>query len=135
MPMRNRNGIVVGWNYRKLNKNQSGPKSTITMLPESEDSAVMAWYPMMTVIDGKLPLLLVEDQLSAVKARCYMNTAALMGTNLSETKLNEILRCGVKRVILALDNDAIVKAAELSRKFRPFFEKFTLLPLKRDIKD
>lgn len=135
IPIRDAYRTTVGWNYRKLDKFQQGPKSRIEMLASHHDAVIMAWYPMMMAVTAKIPVILVEDQLSAIKAAAYMDAAALLGTNLSLSKVNHLLKLGVRDIIVALDRDASGQAAKLVQTFRPLFNKMRFLPLERDIKD
>src|SRR5690606_20050617 len=69
------------------------------------DGAVSSsWYKWVRV--SKL-LVLVEDQVSAIKIAPHHHSLALLGTNLNEPKIEEILEQEPKyeRIYLCLDND------------------------------
>ena len=79
-------------------------------------------------------LIIVEDQLSAIRASEYMNAVALLGTNLNEDRAYEIYRQKYERIFLALDADAREKQAQLIIKHRGLL-KLNPLMLKKDIKN
>lgn len=96
----------------------------------------LAWYPFQYVCRNKeLPLLIVEDQFSAMRASAYMNAVSLLGTNLNPSKINDIISAGMPHVVLALDKDAVGKAADYVKLYRDLFPKMTILPLTKDVKD
>jgi DNA primase len=135
MPIRNRWFNVVGFNLRTL----KAPKRSRIILcdPSSE---VLAYYiaesePAGILNNAHLPLLVVEDQLSALKASKWLNSVALCGTNLSDGKVVDLTKTHAKHVIIALDNDASHKAVDYLRKYSVFFDKLSVLLLDKDIKD
>lgn len=118
---------------RKLDKVLGEPKNLVEMFNDTDP--VMAWYPMMVGLNSKVPIVLVEDQFSALRACSYMHSAALIGTNLSEKKVHALLRGGMRRVIIALDADATGRAAGIVTKYRSLFDMIQMLPLTKDLKD
>ena len=132
IPVRDKNGKEVGYVLRKLDKSQAGPKSVLHI---DEDCAILSWYPKGYGLDQKSKLVIVEDQLSAIRASTYMDAVALIGTNLSENKVADIIKAKKRRVIIALDKDATGKAAILVKKYRVLFDSVELLPLDKDLKD
>jgi len=100
------------------------------------DNVPMSWYPFNFVKSNlKLPLIVVEDQFSAIKACLYMNSVALLGTNLSALKVNELLKSGYSHIVIALDKDATGKAVDMLLMYKDLFPKLTILVLTKDIKD
>lgn len=102
---------------------------------EAWDQPWLAWYDRPYVRKDS-PLLIVEDQISALKASRQHPTVALLGTNLTLEMVQEIgLLSGNRRVMLALDKDATTKAIEYIEQFRFFTNgRFVALPLDKDIK-
>ena len=95
LPVYNMDGENTGAVLRSL----SGAKPKA--LTHTEDGA-MAWYRNW---QSDL-LIIVEDQLSAIRASKYMNAVALLGTNLNEERAQAIARMKFFRVLIALDKDA-----------------------------
>ena len=79
-------------------------------------------------------LLLVEDQVSAIKANRFMPTCALLGTSLS-LDVAEYLSRLYPNVVIALDKDASSKAINYKIKFGLLFRNFNVVLLSKDIKD
>lgn len=75
--------------------------------------------------------------MSAIKAAPYIHSVALLGTNLSETKLDEILEQEPKynRIFLALDNDAVSEAIRTQLRWRNKVPKLYVLALQKDVKN
>lgn len=84
--------------------------------------------------DGDKPILLVEDILSSIKACRYVNSAALLGTNLTTSMVNQLLNL-TQKVVVALDEDATSKAIGMKRKYSIYFKNFSIIPLSKDIKN
>ena len=83
-----------------------------------------------------LPVVLVEDQISALKASRWCNAVSLMGTNLSDSKVLELRKCQAPHFILALDEDAKVKAAQLKTRFEEMLPGgLKIVFIKKDLKD
>lgn len=94
------------------------------------DKGAIAWY-INRVSNGTI---IVEDQLSAVRASAYLTSVALLGTDLSYNKVNEIKEIGRFPVLLALDNDAIAKAVKYVQQYRSVLP-MQLVRLDKDLKD
>lgn len=90
----------------------------------------MAWFT--NVRTGGV--IIVEDQLSAIRASDYITSVALLGTHLNEERVQEIKASKLAPVYLALDNDAISTAVRHVVKYRSVLT-MKLLRLERDIKD
>jgi hypothetical protein len=69
-------------------------------------------------------LLVVEDQLSAIRVCRYVNSVALLGTLLSKEKLEEIIKYYVKpsakepKVVICLDKDATAKGIKYLKDYK-----------------
>jgi len=123
MPVRAYDGSEHGVMLRSLDGRQ--PK-----VVSYTDKGAIAWYTNRTT-DG---VIIVEDQLSAVRACRYLTSVALLGTNLSYKNINEIKDLGLSPVFLALDNDAITKAIKFVQQYRSVLP-IRLVRLDKDIKD
>ena len=123
MPVRSYEGEELGVMLRALD----GRKPKVVSHTEK---GAMAWYTNHTTPG----IIIVEDQLSAVRASRYLSSVALLGTNLSEERVAEIRRTRNSPVYLALDNDAIVSAVRYVIKYRSTLP-MQLVRLDKDIKD
>jgi DNA primase len=74
---------------------------------------------------------------SAIKLAPYYDTMALLGTNLSEAKVNEIVEHGAhyENIWLCLDNDATGESIKLVLKWRDWLKTLRVRGLEKDIKD
>lgn len=72
--------------------------------------------------------------MSAIKCAPYVDAAALLGTNLSEAKVDEIQMLGYDHVVLALDNDATDQAVKMQIRWRNQLP-MCVFGLGQDIKD
>lgn len=90
----------------------------------------LAWYPN----HKSKVCVIVEDQLSAMRAADYMNAVALLGVNLNEDRAHEIKAARFHSVYLALDADAYAHAVRLAAKWRSTLG-LRLLRLGKDIKN
>lgn len=123
MPVRDVQGQELGVVLRSL----SGEKPKVISHTEK---GVMAWYTNHATTG----VIIVEDQLSAIRASDYLTSVALLGTNLSEERAKEIKQAGRGPVYLALDNDAIASAVKYVVKYRSVLS-LQLVRLDKDIKD
>lgn len=93
-------------------------------------------YPKLSFY-GTLPshtLLIVEDQLSAIRTSRFVPTASLLGTNLNFNKA-EVLFKVAKRLIVALDKDATSEACNIVRNNGYMFEEIRICSLEKDFKN
>lgn len=107
------------------------PKSVVDL--PVEDECKLAWYNQMRRKSDTL--VLVEDQVSAIRVSQDFHAAALLGTNLSSTMLEEIKAQGYKAVILCLDNDATNVSIATVLRYRHTLEELQLRGLTTDVKD
>lgn len=113
-------GNIVGANGRKLNYKADGPKWL-----------VYGSYNYPFVAGNKDVAIVVEDCASASSVSHLLTGVALCGTNINTNHLS-ILR-KYKKIMIALDQDAVRKACELEASIR-FFASTSILLLNEDIK-
>jgi hypothetical protein len=95
------------------------------------EEGALAWY----INPATTSIIIVEDQLSAIRASDYLTSVALLGTHLNEARISEIRnRSGGGHVYLALDADAWSKAIDYTIAYRSRL-KLQLLKLTKDIKN
>lgn len=94
------------------------------------DQGAMAWYT--NVRNGDI--IIVEDQLSAIRASAYLTSVALLGTMLNEDRVARLRSVCRGKVYMALDNDAIGTAVRHLIKYRSFLP-VSIIRLEKDIKD
>jgi hypothetical protein len=80
-------------------------------------------------------LILVEDQMSALKLAPHVHSLALLGTHLSDAKAAEIVAGGYKKVLISLDNDATREAIKMQLAHRNTIKHLYVAGLGIDIKD
>jgi len=79
--------------------------------------------------------VLVEDQISAIRlAQEGVDSISLMGTHLPEESAAYIRQI-TGSLIICLDKDATLVAYEHRKTYSLMFNRLTVLPLQRDIKD
>lgn len=105
------------------------PKSIIRL---DEDGIAMSWYVRKRKSKA---LVIVEDQVSAIKLSSFYDSVALLSTNLSEAKVKEIADKKYPRVYLCLDNDATSVAINLMIKLRYKLPSLQMIGLDKDIKN
>lgn len=123
LPVLSFRGEMEGATLRSLSGQK--PKSL-----SHTESMAMAWY----LNHSSDSLIIVEDQLSAIRAADYVNAVALLGVNLSDDRASVIRAAKFDEVFIALDNDAFQLTLDYSIKYRSYLQ---LVPLKleKDIKD
>lgn len=98
-------------------------------LNHTEKDAI-AWYPNHSA-GG---VIIVEDQLSAIRASDFLTSVALLGTHLNDERAAEIRASGLRPVYLALDADAWGKAVKYAVQYRGVFQP-QLLRISKDLKN
>ena len=135
IPLRSCDQTCIGWEERRI---EGQPKSRVFRL--QKDSFIRNSFHRSLGADehadvSEESVLVVEDSISAIKARSVISSYSLQGTNFTTDHLFELTAShhgGL--ILLALDRDATQKAAGLIRKFR-FYSKFLrLCPLQKDVK-
>jgi hypothetical protein len=91
-------------------------------------------FPAMSVLSdirktGRL--CVVEDYPSALRINSQIGypTCCLGGTNIYDKHISDMLKAGVKDLVILLDADAIAKAVKLKRSLALAFNSITILPL------
>jgi hypothetical protein len=123
LPLLDVNGGCTGAALRSL----SGAKPKALTYAEPSQ---MAWYKNPT----STSLVIVEDQLSAIKASRYINAVALLGVNLNSDRARTIASEGFDNVYLALDKDALAISIKSAASLRSTL-RVEVLSLQKDIKD
>lgn len=127
MPVYNQQGKQRGYVCRDLYKEQN-PKALSFVF--RDDDTKLAWY----LYSRTAPLVIVEDNISAIRASSYVNAVALQGTSISDDMVDEMIRSAMGPVYLCLDKDATRTAVKLSLRIRPRLVT-RVVPLEKDLKD
>ena len=130
LDIRSPEGIVRGQTWRfPWGKETSKSKAIIY---KEKHEPMLAWY---LPDEWRGPLVLVEDQMSAIKlCDCSIRACALLGTELNAEKVHEIQGVSLD-VVLALDADATSQAFKLARRWASAFQMFRVEVLTKDVKD
>lgn len=123
IPVADENMNIYGYTARKLD-DQHGPK-TLSFFENKRGS----WYFNPTSMD----VIIVEDQLSAIRASKYLNAVALLGTDIPDALLT-ILRDRAGKILLALDKDAYRKSLKTAMLCASRI-KLTPVKVPKDLKD
>lgn len=98
-----------------------------------DDAIANCWYKWKRTSNI---LVITEDQMSAIKVAPHHHGLAILGTNLNDSRVDEILaQPKYDRIYLCLDNDAVYEAIKLQLKWRHRLPKMLVLGLQKDIKD
>lgn len=121
---------VCGYQGEQLGVSLRSLTSGIPKSLTHTEKGVMAWYPNHTAAG----VIVVEDQLSAIRASDYLTSVALLGTNLNDERAEEIKATGLSPVYIALDADAWNLTVRYCIKYRGLLKP---LPIKltKDIKN
>jgi hypothetical protein len=124
-------GGFVGYATKRLANPVTSPKSNLFW-----NTAHPRYFKVMEgLLRGNDTVYLVEDCLSALKLwQAGVSSIALLGTKLDDSTALEISKA-YRKVVFCLDNDATVKAVELSRKYNLLFDKVSILVPPADPKD
>ena len=138
LPVRGPFDTRSGYNFRSLAAG-SGAKAILWLTDINEPA--MSWCKKvaengygLAPYKGK-PLVVVEDQMSAYKVSHFCSSVALLGTNMSDSKLHAIVKVQPSLVVLALDEDATAKASSIIGKISGVIDNVRLQPLSKDFKD
>lgn len=92
---------------------------------------MLSWYGPST--DGYAEkVVVVEDQLSAIKLSRFHRSVAILGADISSEGLMELYDYSLVQY-LSLDKDALEKALSLERRYRNLLN-FKIVPVDRDPK-
>lgn len=106
------------------------PKAIINL--RDENAIGQSWYKFKRRADT---LVVFEDQVSAIRVAPFTHTVSLLGVNLSEEKLREIIDGKYRRVYLCLDADATDVSVRTSLKYRTRLPQLQIRGLSKDVKD
>lgn len=125
-PIYDYRGYEIGELLRAIT-NEQKPKALITPF----NSVPLIHFPLGQKLDNVL--VLVEDQVSAIKVSKVYPCAALMGTNLSDDGLTQLRQLSLTNITLLLDGDeAGINASKvLHNKIAPHTFRTTVIYLER----
>lgn len=128
MPIYGPNSKERGVSYRSY---EGVAPKTITELKDGSESTA-SWYKWLRKSDT---LIIVEDQISAIKLAPYVHSLALLGTHMNEDLAKEIAAQGYKTVLICLDNDATYTAIKMQLMWKSTIKGLLVNGLGKDIKD
>lgn len=79
--------------------------------------------------------MLVEDQMSAIKLSPFIHSAALLSTDLTTSKVDELKINSYQTIWLALDKDATLRALRMQMLYRNELPNLKVVALPRDVKN
>jgi len=124
----------VGGVSRLIDKSRAKTEPKALTCVVNPTYGTTAFY-IQEVKNDKDEIWLVEDQYSAMRLSSTVNAAALLGTNISESLIENLLMSGVRNVTLCLDKDASFKAMKYHNKYGQLFTTFKVAFPPRDIKN
>ncbi len=127
LALRRFDGSVRGYVVRDVEGGQT-PKAMTFRFHEQDTN--LAWF----LRNSKLPLVVVEDYFSAMRASSYVNAVSLQGTHINRDVVDELRRSALGPVYLSLDKDATKKAILYSLEFNHVLP-LKVVPLSRDLKN
>jgi hypothetical protein len=127
IPMFRRDGTARGYVARDLSGKEGVKALSMKWRPDEPN---LAWYNNR----ASKQLIIVEDCFSAIRASSFINSCALLGTDLSKEKVDEIMRGGFTKAYISLDADATRVAIMHSLKHRTRLS-LIVKALTKDIKD
>lgn len=116
--------------YKEVNSWWKGPKA---MNIVENTTVPWAHFPEGQTITDHITV--VEDVPSAEAIRKYSPSVSLCGTNISDSLLGLLLRLGISKLNICLDNDALAKAAKLKRELALTFAEINVVFVDKDPKD
>ncbi len=142
-PVRCPYGYEHGCVIRYLRKREGSTKA-ISYVDAGYDGM---HFPVSAI--GQTTAIIVEDIVSATRSldsirRLRSNlqprkrsliTCALMGTNFNEPRVEQLIKLGIRDIIVALDPDATAVGYGLKRKWNLYFNSVSVKPMKYDPKD
>lgn len=118
-----------GQSYRSYEEGVK-PKAIISL--NAEDALACSWYKWLR---SSHTLIIVEDQMSAIKLAPHVHSLALLGTHISDAKAAEVAAGGYEKVLISLDNDATREAIKLQIAHRNTIKNLYVAGLGKDIKN
>lgn len=121
---------VRGTSYRSYEGDK--PKNLIRL--DYSGAVAASWYRWRRHSDS---VVLVEDQVSAIKLAPHVDAVALLGTNLSDAKVEEILSVSpaYKNIHLSLDLDAVADAIKTQLRLREKVPHLRITAIECDVKN
>jgi hypothetical protein len=128
MPVISPTGVIRGHVLRV--QHEDGSKTVRGF--KAVDEPWLCWY-----VNNSDDIVVVEDQISALRAAEFCTSVSLLGAALAEEKFEEVLRVAgdKKRVWIALDRDALKKGLEFLKRYQLYCPNLKLLVLTKDIKN
>lgn len=125
LPVCDRYGNLVGSVLRVPPHDVRKPKAK----SHTEQGAI-AWH----INPSTAGLIIVEDIYSAIRAADYISSVALLGTHLSDERVDHIRQAGLSPVYLALDGDVYPQIIRYVQQFR---SRLPMIPIKlsKDLKN
>lgn len=80
-------------------------------------------------------IIIVEDQLSAVRACNTASSCALLGTNMNLSVVRLLANLEPEHVVFCLDPDAFAKSVELHKQWAGMFRRCTIVKPPKDLKN
>jgi hypothetical protein len=137
LPIYNSLGYEIGGCAKKLGFKQHGNSQGSKNIIYYNDPDIQLLH-FATKASELNTIIVVEDQLSAIRVSKYGRGVALLGTNWNDTT-TVTLQKETRNIILALDADTWDKAVPLpiaiARKYSLFFDTFKLVKVNKDPKD
>lgn len=134
IPVISPSGVMRGLVLRALSDTQTPKVLNVQWVLEEP---FIGWYQFGNNDCGKT--VIVEDLPSAVRVNvCNTNlrVVALNGTHIGDNTIQELYECCNKdSVVLALDEDASVKALEYARSLNPVLGRVSVILLTKDFKN
>ena len=130
-PIYDYRGWIIGENLKAVSKTQK-PKNLINKF----NDVPLLHFPLG--MDVGKTLVLVEDQVSAIKVSKLYPCASLMGTSVSDEGLKLLKQIGIKAVNILMDGDdaGVTASFKIGAKLEPFFDtRISFLPKHHDPKD
>lgn len=118
MPVRNSNGYDIGLTARSYDPNAN--KKSIAY-PDGTDDVWMAYY----LANQGDTVVLVEDQVSALKLSQFVPAIALLGTNFNDDKAVDVAS-SFSNVLAWPDADALDKGFSWVKKYKLMFRNFVV---------
>ncbi len=79
--------------------------------------------------------VITEDAFSALRVAKYHDSAAILGTSMTDFQIEYLHSLGFENIVISLDKDAQTSAIKLSETLSPYFKRVLTLPIDNDIKD
>lgn len=141
MPIRGPSNETPGLNIKKEKELYIGNREYASIPAKwkflrNRDAPLAAWYRHKRYNrKNSDDLVIVEDQLSALRLTEYTDSLAILGTDLLRPVIQDIRRQRYDTVWLALDNDAIKRAFEMRRRLQSELPNLRVMFLEKDVKD